>query len=74
MSSHVCSNCGAPAYYDGRCGDGPVLTCGCDRRGSRWINDGRGGYMSNPSGARPVEGENWNDGRDPDDYWKYPGN
>jgi hypothetical protein len=57
MSSYCCSNCGAAAYYDGRCGDGPILMCGCDKRGRRWVNDGRGGYYTNPSGAEPVEGE-----------------
>ncbi len=67
MSNYVCSNCGAGAYYDGRCGDGPILMCGCDKRGSRWVNDGRGGYHTNPSGAKPVE----SDPRDVpyDSYW-----
>lgn len=55
--SYVCNNCGAKAYYDGRCGDGPVLTCGCDRRGSQWIPDRGGGYYSNPTGAKPVKQE-----------------
>jgi len=32
MSNYVCSYCGKGAYYDGRCGDGPVLMCGCDKR------------------------------------------
>lgn len=73
MADYVCSRCGAQAYNDGRMGDGPVLTCGCDRRGSRWINDGRGGYNTNPSGATPVESEYIDNGGDPDDYWKYPG-
>lgn len=50
-----CSNCGAPAYYDGRCGDGPVLMCGCDK--GAWIDDGRGGYTDNPTGAKPIEGK-----------------
>jgi len=53
MSQYCCSNCGAEAYYDGRCGDGPILMCNCDRRG-RWIDDGRGGYYENPSNARAV--------------------
>lgn len=26
-----CNKCGATAYYDGRCGDGPILMCGCDK-------------------------------------------
>lgn len=66
MSDYVCSNCGAAAYYDGRCGDGPVLLCGCDERGGRWVNDGRGGYHTNPLDAKAVEssdhvdrGEDW---------------
>lgn len=67
MSSYSCSNCGAEAYYDGRCGDGPILVCGCDKRGRRWINDGRGGYYTNPSGAELVSSENNPAGYDP--YW-----
>jgi len=66
MSNYCCSHCGAAAYYDGRCGDGPILMCGCDKRGRRWVNDGRGGYYTNPSGAQPVEGENYNND---DGYW-----
>ncbi len=57
MSGYSCSVCGAEAYYDGRMGDGPVLTCGCDKRGSRHVDDGRGGYDTNPSGATPVKGD-----------------
>ena len=53
MAHLVCSVCGAAAYYDGRCGDSAVLTCGCDRRGP-WIDDGRGGYYDNPDHARPI--------------------
>lgn len=67
MSSYSCSNCGASAYYDGRCGDGPILMCGCDKRGARWINDGRGGYYTNPSGAEPVPSDNNPAAHDP--YW-----
>lgn len=68
MSNYVCSNCGAAAYYDGRCGDGPVLTCGCDKRGRRRVNEGsRGDWYTNPSGAHPVEGESY-DNPDPDAY------
>lgn len=56
MAEWVCSVCGEPAYYDGRCGDGPVLVCGCDK-GGEWIDEGsRGGYYTNPTGARPVRG------------------
>ncbi len=69
MSGYACSVCGAEAYHDGRMGDGPILMCGCDKRGSRWVNDGRGGYRTNPSGAEPVPTENlhasWDD---PDAY------
>lgn len=25
---YVCNKCGKAAYYDGRCGDGPILMCG----------------------------------------------
>jgi hypothetical protein len=66
MSNYVCSHCGAAAYYDGRCGDGPVLMCGCDK--GRWVNDGRGGYYTNPRNAQAVESENYSD---PDyDAWE----
>ncbi len=54
--NYVCSVCGAGAYYDGRMGDGPVLVCGCDRIGSRYVKDRIGGYHTNPTGARPVDG------------------
>lgn len=57
-NNYVCSNCGKAAFYDGRCGDGAVLVCGCDKRGSEWINDGRGGYHTNPSNAHPVQAGN----------------
>lgn len=56
MSNYVCSNCGEAAYYDGRCGDGPVLTCNCVKRG-RWINDGRGGYMVYRNDPKAVDSE-----------------
>lgn len=62
MRDFVCSACGSAAYFDGRCGDGPVLTCGCDRRGSRFVDDGRGGYLTNPTNAHPAKAESaWND-------------
>lgn len=54
MSRYVCNNCGHEAAYDGRCGDGAYLVCGCDRKDREWVNDGRGGYDTNPSNARPV--------------------
>ncbi len=50
----ICSVCGEEAYYDGRCGDGPVLLCDCDK--GTWIDDGRGGYYDNPTGAKPIRG------------------
>jgi Protein of unknown function (DUF2934) len=28
-TNYVCSRCGSGAYFDGRCGDGPILMCGC---------------------------------------------
>lgn len=49
----VCSNCGADAYFDGRCGDGPVLICRC--RNGEYINDGRGGYTLPINNARPIQ-------------------
>lgn len=57
MSNYVCSVCGAGAYYDGRCGDGPVLMCNCDK--GRWIDDGRGGYYDNPTGAQAVPSDSY---------------
>lgn len=59
MSNYVCSVCGAAAYYDGRCGDGPVLLCKCDE--GQWVNDGRGGYYTNPRNAQPILSENYSD-------------
>lgn len=50
---YMCSRCGATAYYDGRCGDGPVLLCNCAK--GQWIDDGRGGYQDNPTGAKAVK-------------------
>ncbi|MHA2066418.1 MAG: hypothetical protein ACXABY_18760 [Candidatus Thorarchaeota archaeon] len=51
---YVCSVCGAGVYYDGRCGDGPVLMCRCDEIGSTYVKDRMGGYHTNPTGAKPV--------------------
>lgn len=28
--SWQCSQCGTSCYYDGRCGDGPILVCKCN--------------------------------------------
>lgn len=59
----VCSNCGAKASYDGRCGDGPYLTCRCvSEENSMWIDDGRGGYPIYRNDARPIpvsESRHW---------------
>jgi hypothetical protein len=56
MNNYVCSKCGSGAYYDGRMGDGPILTCGCDK--GEWVDEGsRGGYYHNPTGAKPIKGE-----------------
>jgi hypothetical protein len=59
MATYACNECGALAYFDGRCGDGPVLLCGCDRKGpvaydSR-IGGGRGNAYHPAATARPVE-------------------
>lgn len=63
--NYVCSQCGAPAYYDGRCGDGPVLMCECvSQRNTRWIDDGRGGYAIYRGNPEPIPAEAssyWND-------------
>lgn len=58
MSDYRCSHCGAPASYDGRCGDGPYLTCSCvSARNTKWVNDGRGGYTVNRYDAKPIPSE-----------------
>lgn len=57
MNNYCCNICGAAAYYDGRCGDGPILMCGCDKIGSEYVPDRCGGYHTNPTGAKPVRGE-----------------
>ncbi len=60
MKDYVCNRCGAAAYYDGRCGDGPVLICGCDKRGRSYI-DTRGGAPERiwPNGADAVPREDY---------------
>jgi len=64
--NYECSSCGEPAYYDGRCGDGPVLMCGCDKTGEYVHEGSRGGYYTNPKNARPIPGDglakNWGSG------------
>ena len=57
--NYVCSNCGTPCYYDGRCGDGPVLYCDCVKNG-HWINDGRGGYHYPLNNAQPIHISKYN--------------
>jgi len=66
MSEYKCSHCGAAAYYDGRCGDGPVLVCNCVSEGNtKWVDDGRGGYQINRYNAKPVKEEEY------DDSWEW---
>jgi hypothetical protein len=55
--SYCCSVCGAAAFHDGRCGDGPVLVCGCDS--GPWVNDRLGGYQSNPTGAQAIKDDGY---------------
>lgn len=31
MDKYRCNHCGREAYYDGRCGDGPVAMCDCHK-------------------------------------------
>lgn len=50
---YVCSNCGKECYYDGRCGDGPVLFCDCTKN-SYWVNDRCGGYITYKNDAHPI--------------------
>jgi hypothetical protein len=61
---YVCSRCGAEAGYDGRCGDGPYLTCECvSEKNSRWIDDGRGGYSVSRGNPEPIhvsKSDHWN--------------
>jgi len=52
--NYTCSRCGASCYYDGRCGDGPIMTCGCDKMGMG-VSDGRDTWYPE-SNAHPVEG------------------
>ena len=49
---YSCSHCGAEAYFDGRCGDGPVLVCGCDRPIT--VQDRFGPESIATTDARPV--------------------
>lgn len=56
FNNYVCSNCGERCYYDGRCGDGPVLYCKCAApENSYWVSEGsRGGYTEHLNGAHPI--------------------
>lgn len=63
-NNYVCSNCGAGCYYDGRCGDGPILYCECaNEKNTTWVNDGRGGYPIYKNDAKPVPKGDWDDRR-----------
>ena len=58
MSTYVCSLCGAGAYHDGRCGDGPILMCGCDKQ-KKWYVDpasGESKIATSPATAIPKDG------------------
>jgi hypothetical protein len=45
-TNYVCYICGMRAYYDGRCGDGPITMCGCGRGNAIPASEytGRGWY------------------------------
>lgn len=37
-----CSKCGVSCFYDGRCGDGPILMCDCNAaEDAYWANERR---------------------------------
>lgn len=55
---YECSECGAAAYYDGRCGDGPILVCGCDKRGPKMYDGRMGDGVITMSNAKPVLKDN----------------
>lgn len=55
MTNYACPICGTPAYYDGRCGDGPILVCKCRHRGPA-VRDRDGGTYY-PNAPQPVEEE-----------------
>ena len=50
---HVCSKCGTPCFFDGRCNDDPVLQCKCAKEGY-WVQDRCGGYWQSDSNAHPI--------------------
>ncbi len=51
MSDYECSTCGSSAYYDGRCGDGPILMCNC---GGQAVKSHDSFYGSRPRKTREV--------------------
>jgi hypothetical protein len=51
--------CGASAYYDGRCGDGPILMCGCDKQKKWYVDEKTGKAVIVDSPAQPVREEEW---------------
>lgn len=65
MADYVCSKCGASCYFDGRCGDGPILTCGCDKQGEPQYDSRMGSVdVYYNSDARPVEkNRDWDERR-----------
>lgn len=56
--TYVCPVCGTEAYYDGRCGDGPILLCKCRGR-SKFFDDGRGGYEVYERDITPIKQEDY---------------
>ena len=52
---YVCNKCGKDAYFDGRCGDGLILVCGCDKKGEPQF-DARAGSVDvyYNTDAKPV--------------------
>jgi len=74
---YICNVCGAAAYFDGRMGDGPILTCGCKRLFSdaQPTNSSAGGILPdtyhNAAGAAPVQREDYSPQEDPDSAWAY---
>lgn len=59
MSQYSCNLCGAPAYHDGRMGDGPILMCGCDKQKKWYIDPQTGKSVIVDSPAQPVKEEEW---------------
>lgn len=61
MEEYVCSQCGKPAYYDGRCGDGPILMCNCAKKGPYYYDGRCGDGPVSLSDAKPVKVGGWPD-------------